>query len=201
MGSPWHPGAAVAAGGKGLPAEHRDSQLLLLLGQSFSLSMGVGFRMLNFVCRLAWSFCSGLALAFFFFFLVCACVLSPLTAGLAMLDGNSCSNSHFNLENTRVGGTSNLCALFQFWELRTKASLVTEMVEINNKEGRATQGMTQSFVKIKESKRNGKIYYLVTYLFHLPLLTIYPGRLIEHGTAKDFTISQWLKKPLALQGH
>lgn len=59
-----------------------------------------------------------------------------------MLDGNSCSNSHFNLENTRVGGTSNLCALFQFWELRTKHFLVIEIVEINNKEGRATQGTT-----------------------------------------------------------
>lgn len=50
-----------------------------------------------------------------------------------MLDGNSCSDSHFNPENTRVGGTSNLCALLQFWELRTKASLVIEIVEINNK--------------------------------------------------------------------
>lgn len=118
-----------------------------------------------------------------------------------MLDGNSCSNSHFNLENTRVGGTSNLCALFQFWALRTKASLVIQIVEINNKDGRATQGMTQSFVKIKEPKRNRKIYDLITHLFHLPLLTVYPWRLIEHGTAKDFTISQWLKKPLALQGY
>lgn len=87
------------------------------------------------------------ALVFFFwsgfgFFLVFACVLWALAAGLAMLDGNSCGDSHFNPESTRVGGTSNLCALLQFWELRTKAALVIEIVEINNKEGRAAQGMT-----------------------------------------------------------
>lgn len=52
---------------------------------------------------------------------------------------------------------------------------------------------------MKECKGNSKIYDLITHLFCLPLLTIYPWRLIEHGTAKEFTIPQWLKKPLALQ--
>ena len=54
-------------------------------------------------------------------------------------------------------------------------------------------------MKIKESKGNSKIYDLITHLFCLSLLTIYPWRLAEHGTAKEFTIPQWLKKPLALQ--
>lgn len=48
-GDPWHPVSAVDAGRRGLPAEDRDHQLLFLLGQSFSLSVGLGFRVLNFV--------------------------------------------------------------------------------------------------------------------------------------------------------
>lgn len=88
---------------------------------------------------------------------------------------------------------------FQFGELKNRASLVIGTVEINNKKGRAIQAMTWPSVKINKSKGNSKIYDLITHLFHLPFLTISPWRLIEHGTSKEFTIPQLLKKPLALQ--
>jgi len=54
-------------------------------------------------------------------------------------------------------------------------------------------------VKIKESKGNSKIYDPITHLFRLPFLTMYPWRLIEHGTAKELTKPHWLKKSPALQ--
>lgn len=146
--------------------------------------------------------CKSLSIAwddFYLFIYFFICTLSALTAGLSMLDGNSCSNSHFNLEDPRVGGTCNLCCFFQFWKQRSQASLVIGTVEIDNKEGRAIWGMTWPFVKIKESKGNSKIYSLITHLFCLPLLMISPWRHNEHGSAKESTKPQCLEEPLALQ--
>lgn len=113
MAGPWYPRSEVAAGGRGHPTEDRDHQCLFLLRQSFSLSMGcAGGCSALFV---TWPDLFALVWLWLFFFLGQHCYFLVLTAGLVIRDGNSCSsNSHFNLEITRVRGICNLCAVSSF---------------------------------------------------------------------------------------